>query len=298
MYLSDVKWGAKIIPASSTSDSMAWRASGNHIVIDGFDIDGQSSLGWRNGIYATGSNITVRNNRVHHIGNQSACDSNGGAGIGMDGYFGGSVHEAESNVVHNIGRAGCTYYHGIYTASFDFTIKNNMSYQNTGTGIHSNHDSGRGYIVNNTVFRNGRLGILCEGNDFRNVSVAGPFIIQNNIVYDNYPTGSSGAGNVGGIGIVGTVVSNNVISNNYTLLNRDLEIYVPSGKGTVSNNMSGGVPGFVNYKIDGSGDYRLLSNSQLIDKGVATNAPAVDIQRTARPQGAAVDIGSYEYKAL
>ena len=42
-----------------------------------------------------------------------------------------------------------------------------------------------------------------------------------------------------------------------------------------------------------AGDYRLRSGSPAINKGTATNAPAVDIDGTHRPAGA-VDIGAFE----
>jgi hypothetical protein len=45
-------------------------------------------------------------------------------------------------------------------------------------------------------------------------------------------------------------------------------------------------------------NYHLKSGSVAIDAGDATHAPAVDIFQHARPSGAGVDIGAYEYSAL
>ena len=294
VYVSDTKWGAKLIP-SSTSGSTAWTQSGNYVIVDGFDVDGQST-GWRMGIYATGSHVSVRNTHVHNIGNQVACDNNGGAGIELDGYFGGSFQDATGNVVDHIGPPNwtCSYYHGIYVSSFDFSVKNNLLYQNGGAGIHMNHDWGRGYVTNNTAFRN-KIGILAEGADFWKISVAGPVAIQNNLVFDNDPNGSA-VGNVAGIGVVLKVTNNNIISNNYAYGDRDLEIWMVSGGGTTSGNITSGAPGFMNYVNDGSGDYRLANTSPLIDKGLSGNAPPTDLVGTTRPQGNGVDIGAYEYK--
>ncbi|HEU5435602.1 MAG TPA: choice-of-anchor Q domain-containing protein [Telluria sp.] len=38
----------------------------------------------------------------------------------------------------------------------------------------------------------------------------------------------------------------------------------------------------------------MKSSSPAVNKGVATNAPAVDIDGRARPLGGAIDIGAYE----
>jgi hypothetical protein len=54
-------------------------------------------------------------------------------------------------------------------------------------------------------------------------------------------------------------------------------------------------PLMVNYQPNGSGDYRLLSSSPAIDRGTSVKAPTIDYAGVARPRGAAIDIGAYEY---
>jgi hypothetical protein len=51
----------------------------------------------------------------------------------------------------------------------------------------------------------------------------------------------------------------------------------------------------VNYQVNGSGNYRLLSSSPAIDRGTSAKAPTIDYAGVARPRGAAIDIGAYEY---
>ena len=46
-----------------------------------------------------------------------------------------------------------------------------------------------------------------------------------------------------------------------------------------------------------AGDYHLQAGSPCIDAGTATNAPNTDYEGTTRPQGAAYDIGAYEYQS-
>jgi len=53
-------------------------------------------------------------------------------------------------------------------------------------------------------------------------------------------------------------------------------------------------PNFVARAWGTDGDYHLRPGSPGIDAGTATGAPATDMDGTPRPQGAAVDMGSYE----
>ena len=43
------------------------------------------------------------------------------------------------------------------------------------------------------------------------------------------------------------------------------------------------------------GNYHLKSTSPAIDAGSADDAPSIDIEGTLRPQGAAWDVGAYEF---
>jgi hypothetical protein len=54
-------------------------------------------------------------------------------------------------------------------------------------------------------------------------------------------------------------------------------------------------PLFKNYLANGAGNYQLYSSSPAIDRGTSTKAPAIDFAGVARPRGAAVDVGAYEY---
>ena len=60
-----------------------------------------------------------------------------------------------------------------------------------------------------------------------------------------------------------------------------------TGTGNIIGN-----PGFVN---PWAGDFRLRADSPCIDAGTAAGAPATDMLGRARPQGAGVDMGAYEY---
>jgi hypothetical protein len=65
-------------------------------------------------------------------------------------------------------------------------------------------------------------------------------------------------------------------------------------KGTVTGTITSD-PLFVSYASNGTGNYRVTKSSPAIDRGNATNAPKIDAAGVARPRGAAVDIGAYEF---
>lgn len=69
----------------------------------------------------------------------------------------------------------------------------------------------------------------------------------------------------------------------------------PSGVTTTTYDTSTG-SGFENT-TDATRDFRIKSTSALVNAGSATGAPSVDIVGTSRPQGAAVDIGAWEYSS-
>ena len=53
-------------------------------------------------------------------------------------------------------------------------------------------------------------------------------------------------------------------------------------------------PQFIDYRPDGSGDYRLQPSSPAVNGGFTDSSPSVAIDGTPRPQGRTVDCGVYE----
>lgn len=284
-YVSDTKWGAKIVPASS-AESM-WKADGGYTDIDGFQVDGSGSSTATIGMRLTGGNSAIMNSWVHHVGVNAQCNSNGGAGLLADQGRGQtfSNYDFTGNVVHDVG-GNCGWFHGIYHSSTG-TVKNNMVYA-SGQGINMGHDSHNVKVVNNTIFGNANYGIwyggCTEAYTSNNCPISG-HEVHNNIIYDN------------GGGIQGPIASedgSNSFKNNLVYRNtRDFDLS-PNSLNQVSG-MPSVDPQFTNYIRTGGGNYHLKSTSPAIDKGLATNAPSNDIDGTPRPRGAAVDIGAYEY---
>ncbi|HEV2610329.1 MAG TPA: right-handed parallel beta-helix repeat-containing protein [Noviherbaspirillum sp.] len=281
-YVSDVKWGAKLVPAANTTSRIAWSVHGSNIDVEGFEVDGRSNPSWRIGLTTRGSNVVFKNNHVHHIATNVPCESNGAAGISNTHYYYGVNVQILGNVVHHIGYTGCQYYQGIYHQTTG-AIKNNVVYKIGKTAIQLWHDANNTVIANNTVFSSD-VGIKVGGGGFYHNAINDYTHVSNNIVFDN----------VDGIREVGVTGTHNTYTNNLVFRNSNISVHLKNG-----NTHSGTIkadPQFVNYIRDGGGDYRLKSTSPAVNKGSATYAPPTDIVGTPRPQGGVDDLGAYEYK--
>ncbi len=284
-YVSDTKWGARILPPSSSSSEIAWWSKGAYTDIIGFEIDGSNAnSALLEGLYLSGSNSSAQGNHVHHIAaTTAACTGNGGAGLEGDGWYGGSNIDLIGNVVNNIGFAGCTYIQGIYQTA-PGKVKDNLVYAVGAFGIHLWHDANHIDIANNTVFNCG-YGMVVGGGDFVHTSGPADYInVTNNIIYDN-------AG--GGIQEHGSTGTHNTFTNNLSIGNQGYgNWYLQTSVHTADVNSD---PLFVNYIRTGGGNYHLSSSSPAIDAGTSLYATALDLDGATRIQGKAIDIGAYEY---
>lgn len=283
-YISDVKWGAKIVPVAGPDT--IWKQDGGYTDIEGFEVDGTGGSSTRQGIYLTGGNSSVKNSWIHHVALNSGCDADGGAGLLADQYRGASFNNYDfiGNVVHDIG-GGCLWIQGIYHASSG-SIKNNLVYA-ASYGIHLYHDDHDVNIINNTVFGCSQYGIVyggCQEAATSKCPTSG-IKIYNNIVYDN----------VGGIAGAGTDEDvNNELKNNLVFKNQtNFDLADPSNS-TRSGEVSA-EPQFVNYIRKGGGDYHLKSTSPAIDAGSSNYVTSTDIDGNPRLQGAKYDMGAFEY---
>jgi hypothetical protein len=282
-FVSDTKWGAKIV---GTGTESMWTNNANYIDIVGFDITGPGRLG----ILNWGSYASMSGNHVHNLKISGGCTGNGGAGI-MNANYTGSDNDMIGNVVHDIGVPGaCNAVQGIYHANLRGHIFNNIVYRASSFGIHLWHAANNVMIANNTSFANGSTsmggGFVLGTGDSPGGVVLNNTRVVNNIAYGNPRVGIAEYcySNFKCIG------SNVVVANNAVYANgKGITMLVGAATGTITAN-----PLFVNYQANGTGNYRLASNSPLINKGVATSAPAYDIDNVARPKGGAFDIGAYE----
>jgi hypothetical protein len=285
-WVSTTKWGARIVPPASSTNNNAWDNRGNYVSIVGFDVDGTNSgagTKWTHGIYTGGSYGMIADNHIHHIARSVACTSAGGSAIGVDSYYHGVMSDIVSNVVNDIGPAGCTYVQGIYVSTSG-TIKNNLVYRVGAVAIHLWHDANNVKIVNNTVAAS-NFGMVIGGGDFYYTSAGATNVyVANNIVYDNKY----------GISEQGKTGANNVYKNNLVYQNPTYNISLRNGlqaTGTVSSN-----PLFVGYsRTAATPNFHLTSSSPAIGRGIATYVHPVDLDGKARTATTGYDIGAYQH---
>ncbi|MFS2016025.1 choice-of-anchor Q domain-containing protein [Massilia sp. CT11-108] len=273
-FVSDVKWGAKIIVSGT---GITWDSRGSYVDIDGFDISGSG----RHGILAAGANLTMTNNFIHDLTISGGCNGSGGAAIDTYGPVGGVA--IDRNVVRNIGASmigKCNTVQGIYIANANNVVTNNLVSGVAMAGIQQWHGATASTIVNNTVFRS-KDGILLGQGDAGTTTGSANNYVANNVVYDNTTYG---------IVELGKMAGNNRYVNNLVAKSGTAMRVAGSVSGTISSD-----PLFVAYQANGTGNYRLSSSSPAIDRGTSTSAPRVDLMLVARPRGAAVDIGAYEF---
>jgi len=283
-YVSTVKWGARIIGGGVEA---VWENHGEHVEISGFDVTGSG----RNGILNYGSWVRVLNNHVHDLAVAGGCSSNGGGGIVFSNYQ-ASDGEVSGNLVHDIGEPGtCSGVQGIYYSNLRGKIYNNIVYRASAWGIHLWHAANKVIVANNTVFANGSATtgggiVMGTGDAPGNVVMTETKVINNIVAY--HPRASIRQYCYRGESCIGAdnLVAHNVVFGNAA----KIEMLVGKDIGTITQD-----PLFVDFRLDGKGNYRLRKDSPARKRGLAALAPPSDIEGAKRPRAPAVDIGAYQH---
>lgn len=254
------------------------------IVIEGFELT--SSASTKRSVfcvrYISALNVTIRNNVIHDCGQ------------GILGY-GYRVTIDRNRIYHNDE-------HGMYVTGTSYTITNNVIYDNiNGYGIQTagypvgqSPTPGPEYmtfknnlIANNTIaFQQVRAAITLWQADAQNNT------ITNNIFYENAQTWVAAAYGIDCVSSGG----GHVLRNNLfyaTSPGSTLDLSACAGKYTETGRITA-KPQFVN---EGARDFRLVSGSPGIDKGVIVPEVTTDFAGARRPQGTAYDVGAYELPA-
>jgi hypothetical protein len=258
-FVSDTKWGA-ILRIDSTT-AFGWMNSGAYVDIEGFEVIGHAAIG----IYNIAPFVRIVNNHLHRL--SPTCDGNGGAGITLaEGSHDSIIF---TNVVHDIKVSGaCTATHGvgIYVQTTATVICNNLVYANANQGIQMWHGAIRGMIANNTVFGNGKEGILIGCGD-RGCEWPGPTkndnttVINNISIFNDY-----------GIREYGSTGTHNTYRNNLVYKNgKDIGLQNGNTASGILNVDPAQV--FVDWRSDGTGDYRLRPASVAVRGGTSAGLP-------------------------
>lgn len=211
------KHGAKV-DATGSAFGFLIHGDANYITVDGFDIynadGGEGTLGifirtMTAGETGGGGFIKILNNKIHHNGNKTACDTQYGNG----GIF-EQAHDVliKGNIIYENGRLNCPdgsihssnphgspggpgccdnhHDHGIYPKGDNVVIEENIIYGNASFGI-SQILSNNTTIRNNVIYRQkyrGGINFVCFNDSFTTCTASGTNgarIIENNIIYDD-----------------------------------------------------------------------------------------------------------------
>jgi hypothetical protein len=235
--------------------------------------------------------------------------------------------ELFNNNVHDNGHVNCggsPLGHGLYIGTSDNLVDSNWVHNNWGYGIHV--FSGSLAEPNNNIVRNNRVNNNTRSGPGGGITLDGDgSLVYNNLVYSNVCASScSGAGIFNRFGrtpdspptnskILNNTVWNNrgeginakgsgIIGNNIVYQNSPgTPIVNEGGAATLQTNLCEeaatcapftGNPSFVNAA---GGNFHLQDGSPAIGAGTTRTEFTTDFENNTRPQGAAWDIGAYEF---
>lgn len=246
------------------------------------------------GIYVSNSadNPIVRGNLLW--GNRAnGLHMNGDIEVGGgDGIITGAL--VENNVIHDNGRGGGS---GINCDGVQSSrIQNNLLYNNHASGISLYRIDGGGgstgnVVVNNTILQaaDARWAINIADGSTGNT-------LLNNILYNAHSF--RGSITVEADSLAGLMSDYNVVIDRFSTDGGGTRMTLAQWRAATGQDAHSIIAAPADLFVDPTaGDYRLKTGSPAIDRGTASQAPPQDIAGTARPSGAAVDIGAYERAA-
>ncbi len=263
---------------------------------------------WGNGIFGGGGQIVMSNTVV----TQNSGGIQGGGLFffrGTNLLYGCTISSNECND----GGGGIQNW-GADTTMVNCTVSGNYSYELGGGGI-DNLATLR--MTNCTVSGNwspgvsfsslGGAGILNSTADYEYIggSNAVLYLTDCTIASNNMTNGTGGGVmNQGTVYAQGTIIANNS-TNDFggTLTSLGYNLIRNTNGGTLSGDFTGNIYGVdpllgpLQFNGGTTLTHALLAGSPAIDAGPANAAPFTDQRGVSRPQGAADDIGAYEYAA-
>ncbi|HEU4727191.1 MAG TPA: right-handed parallel beta-helix repeat-containing protein [Kofleriaceae bacterium] len=247
-----------------------------------------SRSGEQHGIYASNSadRPVIRRNRIW--GNAMAgIHINGDITQGGDGVISNAI--VEDNVIYDNGRAGGSGINcdGVVGA----VIRDNLLDGNHASGISLYQIDGGApstgnQVINNTIrmASDARWAVNIQDGATGNV-------LRNNILL--HPSASRGAIDLCAACTSGLVSDHNAVVGRFSIEGTTVDL--AGWRARTGGDAASFVATEAELFVDpAGGDLHLRAGSPAIDRGAAQGAPSHDVVGTARPQGAAVDIGAYE----
>jgi hypothetical protein len=273
-FVSEPMWQAKIVVRSEK----LWENWADGVTIAGFDISGQGRFGLLN----RGSGSRILGNYVHHL-QSPGCSDMGSSDMGAaidHASPGAQDNHTIGNFIESIQegcpmRDGIAGAHGVYHAYGSGVIANNLVRRVQSYGIHLWHEPVGVKVVHNVSV--GNMHGLVVGGDPKRVQTARNILVANNIFYGNQVYGIRTMGRVAEARFYHNLVANN-----------------PAG---IDQGAGGSFLGTITRdpKFRGGDDYRLQSDSPAREAGVDAPDVRQDFAGWPRPEGAAWDVGAYEY---
>jgi parallel beta-helix repeat protein len=306
----------KVTLNPTAPDYVVWVRSKSYITFDGLDVDGTNAGSYLFFSDATSTYITFQNGTARNGANVYGSGIVLGRAGDTPAGFAMHAHVLNMNSYNNgvNGPAQDPGSHGIYINSASNVVEGNRVYNNVQYGIQiysSNGGSDNNIVRNNLIYGN-KNGAIIKGNAnqwYNNVMYGN---IQNGLMLYGSPTNTSVFNNTiynNGyycISIDGgsdATIQNNICNqNSYGAIldagTRTICSYnlgVSGGEGP-SNKCSSVVsttnPKFTNAA---SSDFSLQPTSPAVDTGMTIGSVTNSFGGVPRPQGAAYDIGAYEY---
>jgi parallel beta-helix repeat protein len=248
-----------------------------------------SRSGTEHGIYASNSadHPVIRGNTIWGNG-MCGVHMNGDISYGGDGVISGAV--VEDNVITDNGRLGGSAINGDGVTGA--VIRNNVLDGNHASGISLYKEDGGAPSTGNQVINN-TVRMASDARWAINIqNGSGGNVLRNNVLL--HPNIARGAIDACSECITGMISDRNVVVGRFSVGGTAVDL---AGWRTLTG---GDVTSFVAtdaqlFSDPAAGDLTLHAGSPAIDAGVANNAPATDLEGTARPQGAGIDVGAYEY---
>jgi len=248
-----------------------------------------SRSGEQHGIYASNSadRPVIRHNRI--FGNaMCGIHVNGDISQGGDGVISNAV--IEDNVIFDNGKNGCSGING--DGMVGAVIRNNVLDGNHASGISLYRIDGGApstgnQVINNTIrmASDARWAVNIQDGSTGNV-------LRNNILL--HPSPSRGAIDLCADCASGMASDHNAVVGRFSIDGTIVDL--ATWRARTGDDAASFVASDAELFTDpAAGDLTLRAGSPAIDRGIADGAPSDDAAGTARPQGAAIDIGAYEH---